>query len=26
MDGAAHSFPTEFPAEFARHVLEFLAG
>ncbi|MEO8674377.1 MAG: alpha/beta hydrolase [Casimicrobiaceae bacterium] len=26
MDGAAHSFPTEFPAEFTRHVLEFLAG
>jgi aminoacrylate hydrolase len=26
MDGAAHSFPTEFPAQFARHVLDFLAG
>jgi pimeloyl-ACP methyl ester carboxylesterase len=26
MEGAAHSFPTEFPAEFAHHVLAFLDG
>ena len=25
MEGAAHSMPTESPAEFAHHVLEFLA-
>jgi pimeloyl-ACP methyl ester carboxylesterase len=26
MEGAAHSMPTESPAEFAHHVLEFLAS